>query len=87
MERYARSAGGADGAEAAANMEKVDLAEAKLKELESRATGGESLKGGVERAWTDFKKQRSRKLPEVKEVSTSSVRIPGTERCCSSPVS
>lgn len=56
----------ADGAEAAAKVEyykqiesikaKADVAQAKLKELnESSGEAWESLKGGVERAWTDFK--------------------------------
>lgn len=56
----------ADGAEAAAKVEyykqiesikeKADVAQARLKELnESSGEAWESLKGGVERAWTDFK--------------------------------
>jgi uncharacterized coiled-coil DUF342 family protein len=56
----------ADGAEASVKLEyykqiesikaKADVLQAKLKELqESSGEAWESLKGGVERAWTDFK--------------------------------
>lgn len=56
----------ADGAEAGAKVEyykqlesikaKADVAQAKLKELQdSSGEAWESLKGGVERAWADFK--------------------------------